>query len=119
MKKLSLLLWFTRILAIMAILFVLVFSLDAFGGDEPLGRQLSGFLVHSIPALVLILALIVAWKHEIIGGTIFIVIAIALGILWGSFKGNSGSLLILAPFFLIGLLFITHGLLSRKSKAIN
>jgi len=119
MKKLSFLIWFTRILAILAILFLLIFSLDAFEGNEPLGRKLSGFVVHSIPALVLICALIAAWKYEIIGGAIFIVIAIALGIFWGSFKGNSGSLLILAPFFLIGMLFLLHGLLKRKSKSLN
>jgi len=119
MKKLTFLLWFTRILAILAILFVLMFSMDAFSGDEPFNRKLSGFLVHSIPALILICALIVAWKYEIAGGAIFIIIAIALGIYWGSFKGNPGSLLILAPFILTGLLFITHRLLSGKSKTIN
>jgi hypothetical protein len=116
MKKLLFLTWFTRILAILAILFVLMFSLDAFGGDKPAGKQIIEFLIHNIPALILICALIVAWKYEIIGGAIFIIVAIGLGIFWGSFTGNSGSLMILAPFFLIGLLFILLGLLSRKSK---
>jgi hypothetical protein len=119
MRILSVLIWFARILAILAILFMLMFSMDTFGGGESFGRQLSGFLVHSIPALLLIGALIVAWKFEIIGGVIFIIIAVALGIYWNSFKGNSGSLLILVPFLLTGLLFLLHGLLTRKSKAVK
>jgi hypothetical protein len=116
MKKLLLLGWLTRILAILAILFVLMFSLDSFGGDKPAGKQILEFLIHSIPALILIFSLVVAWKYEIIGGAIFLIIAIALGIFWDSFTGNSGSLIILVPFFVIGLLFILHGLLSRNSK---
>ena len=119
MKKLLLLSWFTRILAILAILFVLMFSLDSFGGDKSAGKQILEFLIHNIPAWILICALVVAWKYEIIGGAIFIGVSIGLGIFWGSFTGNSGSLIILAPFFLVGLLFMLHGLLSRKSKTTD
>jgi hypothetical protein len=116
MKKLLLLAWFTRILAILAILFVLMFSLDSFGGDKPAGKQILEFLIHNIPALILICALVIAWKYEILGGAIFIGVAIGLGIFWDSFTGNSGSLIILAPFFLVGILFMLHGLLSRNNK---
>ena len=116
MKKLLFLVWFARILAILAILFVLMFALDSFGGDKPAGKQILEFLIHSIPALILIFALVVAWKYEIIGGSIFIAVAIGLGIFWGSFAGNSGSLILLAPFFLVGLLFILHGYLLQKNK---
>ena len=117
MKKLLFLCWFTRILAMLAILFVLMFSLDSFGGDKTAGRQILEFLIHNIPSLILICALIIAWKYEIIGGAIFIGVAIGLGIFWGSFTGNSSSLIILSPFFLVGFLFILHGLLSQNSKA--
>lgn len=116
MKKMSVLIWSARILAILAILFVLLFSLDSFTGTEPLGRKLSGFLIHNIPSLVLLCALIVAWKYEIAGGAIFAITAIGLGIFWDSFKGNPGSLIIIAPLFVIGLIFILHGVLLRKSK---
>ncbi len=112
--KLKILYWFTRVLAILAILFMLMFSLDAFGGDEPVGKQILGFLLHSIPVLILICALVIAWKHEIFGGLIFILLSAALAVLWHSFTGNPGSLIILAPFFLIGLLFMLNGVLSRR-----
>lgn len=119
MRKLSVLIWSARILAILAIIFLLMFSLDAFSGSETFGRKLWGFIVHSIPALILLCGLIVAWKYEIAGGAIFIIAAIGLGIFWDSFKSNSGSLILIAPFFVTGLLFILHGVLLRKSKTIN
>jgi hypothetical protein len=39
----------------------------------------------------------------------------ALGIFWGSFKGNSGSLIIIVPFLLVGLLLILHKILIAES----
>lgn len=105
------LLWFSRILAILAILFMMMFSLDSFGGSDPIIRQILAFLIHNIPAFALILALVVSWRYQIAGGIIFILLSIALGIFWGSFKGNSGSLIIIAPFLLVGLLLIMHRIL--------
>jgi hypothetical protein len=113
---LKILYWFPRILAILAILFMIMFSLDSFGGNDPLGRQLLGFLMHNIPALVLIIALVIAWKYEILGGVIFILLFIALGIFFKSFSGNSGSLMIITPFLLAGAMFILHEVLSARSK---
>lgn len=113
---LRILYWVPRILAILAILFMMMFSLDVFGGDEPIGRQLTGFLAHNIPAFVLIIVLIIAWKYEIIGGMIFILLFIALGIFFNSFTGNSGSLIILIPFLLAGAMFILHHFLSGKGR---
>jgi len=46
----------------------MMFSLDSFGGNNPLGRQLLGFLMHNIPVFILIIALVIAWKYEILGG---------------------------------------------------
>ena len=113
---LKILYWFTRILAIIAILFMMMFSLDAFGGDEPFFRQILGFLMHNIPAFALIIVLVIAWRHEIVGGVIFILLFFALGLYFRSFSGNSGSFIIIVPFLIIGILFILHHVLSAKSK---
>ena len=111
---LKILLWLTRILAIVSILFMMMFSLDAFEGDEPFIRKLLAFLIHNIPALSLIIALIVSWKYEIAGGLIFILLFIALGIYWESFSGNKSSLMIIAPYLLVGISFIIHRLLIAR-----
>jgi hypothetical protein len=112
----KLLYWVPRILTIIAILFMLLFSFDSFSGNESLGKKMLGFLMHNIPVLILTGVLVIAWKWEVIGGILFIIAAIAGSIFFRSFSGNPGSIIVLAPFFLTGLLFILHrGLYGRKS----
>ncbi|MDZ7636503.1 MAG: hypothetical protein U5L72_19595 [Bacteroidales bacterium] len=90
--------WFARVLAILAILFMLMFSLDVFGGNESFPKQLLGFLIHNIPAFGLIIALVIAWRYEITSGILFVLSFVALGIFFKSFAGNINSLVIIAPF---------------------
>ena len=111
---LKILKWFARILAILSILFMLMFSLDSFGGDDSFGRQLLGFLKHNIPVFVLIIALIIAWRYEIAGGVLFIASFVALGIFFKTFAGNSASLIVVGPLFIAGISFILHRMLSRE-----
>jgi hypothetical protein len=80
------LLWFTQILAIISILFMILFSLDVFGGGDPLIMQILTFLKHNIPAFTLTIALIVSWRYEIAGGAIFILLIIV----WVPGKFSSG-----------------------------
>ena len=113
---LKILKWFARILAILSILVLLMFSLDAFAGSESFGRQLLGFMMHNIPAFLLIIALVIAWRYEIAGGVLFILSFLALGIFFKTFAGNSGSLIIIAPFLIAGISFIVHGVLSPGNR---
>ena len=105
----------TRILAIIAILFMMLFSLDLFGG-EPFPRQKLGFLMLNIPTLLLIIALVIAWKNEIIGGMIYIFLFIAFSFYWGSSSRNTGYEILVFPLLFIGILFILHHILSIKGK---
>ena len=111
---LSILKWLARVLAMAAILFLVMFSFDAFGGDEPFVRQLTGFLVHNIPAFVLIFSLVIAWKHEIAGGILFLLAFVAMAVWFKSFAGNSASLAVISPVFIAGCAFIIHALLSAR-----
>jgi hypothetical protein len=113
---LKVLYWFPRILAILAIIFMMMFALDSLGGDVTLGKKILGFLAHNIPAFVLIIVLIVAWKYEIIGGAIFILLSVAMAIYYRSFSGNPGSIIVIAPFLIAGLMFILHKMLARKNQ---
>lgn len=113
--KEKLLFWSPRILSILAILFMIMFSFDAFGGNAPVGKKLLGFLMHNIPAIILTGVLLLAWKWEAVGGVLFLLAAIAGAIFFGSFAGNPGSLIVLAPFCIVGILFIVHHVLYKKS----
>lgn len=117
--KEKILYWTPRIITILAILFMGMFSLDVFGGNEPLTKKLLGFLIHNIPVLILIGVLIIAWKREIIGGVLFIVAFIAASIFFRSFKGNPGSLVVILPFLITGILFILHHVVYRKGSIFS
>ena len=54
--KTNKLLWIPRVLAIMFILFISVFALDAFSGKVPFIKEFVGFLIHLIPSFILIVA---------------------------------------------------------------
>lgn len=98
--------WTPRILTILAILFFMMFSLDEFTGSESLGKHIIGFLMHNIPAWIMVIALIISWKRELYGGICFVLCAIAFSIVFRTFAGNPYSAIVLAPVLITGLLFI-------------
>jgi formate hydrogenlyase subunit 3/multisubunit Na+/H+ antiporter MnhD subunit len=97
--------WTPRILTIAFILFLGLFALDVFDGNESLMKKSVEFLIHLIPNFVLILILIVTWKHEWVGTIAFILAGIAYIVMfWGRFPVAT-YLTISGPLFLIGILF--------------
>jgi hypothetical protein len=108
--------WLPRILGILAILFMMMFSLDCFenGGTD----ALLCLLMHNIPALIIVAVLVISWKWELIGGILFILGFIAGGIFFDGFGKNPASLIVIAPFLLTGILFILYYYLygSKKTK---
>ena len=119
--------WVPRTLCILAILFVSMFALDAFEPGMPLWQQIGGFFMHLIPSFVLILFLIIAWKWELIGGIMFMIVG--LGFLPFIYMMNyhmSHSvwvslgvvLMINLPFILVGIFFILSHFLKRKNSGV-
>jgi hypothetical protein len=108
--------WTPRILTIIFILFLGLFALDAFEGDQSLIKKSGAFIVHLIPNLVLILILILAWKREWIGTIAFTLVGLAYIIMfWGKFPGIT-YLTIAGPLILIGILF-WFSWMNRKKMA--
>lgn len=64
--------WTPRILSIIFIAFLALFSLDVFGESLSFREVLIGLFMHNIPVFVLIAILVVSWKREIVGGVVFI-----------------------------------------------
>lgn len=102
--------WTPRVLAILFILFLMLFSLDVFDAASGPREIALGLLIHNIPTLILLMALIISWKYEIVGGIAFIL----AGLLYIVFMktGNQfewmilSFLMIAVPAFLIGILFL-------------
>ena len=120
--------WLPRILCIMAILFISIFSLDAFDPGLTLGEQLLGFLMHNIPTYILITLLVIAWKWEFIGGIVFILIGLFTTpfIYTHNYAMNhsvwmslSVILMITFPFVLVGILFLVSNWMKKKVSPQN
>jgi hypothetical protein len=100
--------WVPRILSILYILFLGLFSLDVFGMGAGFWVTLAGFLIHNIPALILLGALILAWRWEWIGAVVFIGAGVLyLVVSWGKFDWIaplviSGTAILVGTLFLIG-----------------
>ena len=116
MKK-RILCWSPRIIAILAILFLMMFSLDCF---EMGGRDaLICLVMHNIPAFITIAILVIAWKWELIGGILFITASFIGAIYFNGFGGNWGVLPLMAPFLIAGALFIIDYFLTTTNvKAV-
>jgi hypothetical protein len=107
--------WTPRILAILFILFLAMFSLDIFDGDYGFWGTILGLFMHNIPVIILSITLIILWKRELIAGMIFILagmLYIAI-LLISIFKNEPHewymlfwALQISGPAFLIGILFL-------------
>jgi len=114
LNKIMFLRWIARILIIVAILMMVMLSMDAFDGEGTFGEKLTGLFMHNIPVLILIAVLIIAWKKELAGGILLIVLSAGMMIWFHSFTGNPGSLIVILPFVIAGILFILADYLTKK-----
>ena len=119
--------WLPRIFCILAILFVSLFAADAFRPGHTIWQQLGDFFIHLIPSYILLAFLIIAWKWELIGGIIFMVIGLAFSpfIFMHNYNMNHSVgmslgiiLMITFPFVVIGILFIKSHYMKKKNLPI-
>ncbi len=106
--------WTPRVISILFLLFLAMFSLDVFGTGLGFWETVGAFLMHNIIVIALAIVLAIAWKREIVGAIAFF-IAGALYVLLmvlNAFRGPfewymlSYSLIVAGPAFLIGALFL-------------
>ena len=98
--------WAPRIAAITIIIFVGLFSLDVFEEEASPFELLSGFLIHNIPSIVMLLLLIFAWKRPAVGFVAFLVVAILFALFFvRNLEMLPNLLLFVFPLLLIAGLF--------------
>jgi len=127
-KTLKIIHWTPRILCILAILFISMFALDSFDARNTIWHQLEAFAIHLIPTYILILFLVIAWKWELIGGTILIILALGFTPFIYSHNYNMNHsvgmslfiiLMINFPFILTGGLFILSHFMKLKNRPLE
>ena len=124
MKKTGrILYWAPRLLSILFICFLTLFSLDVFEPGLSAGEMALGFLMHNIPSIIMIIVLIIAWRTEIDGAAGFIGAGLLyIGLVayrvinselpW--YFAATWGLSIAGPAFIIGVLFLITWKKKRK-----
>jgi hypothetical protein len=99
--------WLPRILTIIFILFISVFSLDVFSEYSGI-ELLFALFMHLIPSIILTILLIVSWKWEKIGGILFILLAVAFFIFFKGYENIITALITTLPALVVGILFLIN-----------
>jgi len=89
--------WLPRVLTILFIAFISMFALDVFG--QP--NWVLALFIHLIPSYLLITLTIIAWKNEILGGSLFLFVGFIL-LVFTHFE----ALIVGISAFVIGVLFL-------------
>ena|SRR3989344_1874989 len=115
----KLLFWAPRVLAILFILFLAMFSLDIFGNNYTFWETVVGLFMHNILSIILLIVLIISWKYEIVGavafilGGIFYIVTLFMNPQFEWYM-ISWSIMIAGPAFLVGILFYMNWRQKRK-----
>ncbi|MGA2130063.1 MAG: hypothetical protein ABSG05_00400 [Candidatus Pacearchaeota archaeon] len=120
-KKRGFIFWASRILAILFILFLAVFSFDVFDSCNNFLSCCVGLFIHNLPSIILLVCLIIAWKHELFGAISFVLAGLLYIIsvmIRSLFQGYYllWILQIAGPAFLIGILFFIGWKQKKKNK---
>ena len=115
--------WTPRVLSIMFLCFLALFSLDMISPGLSFWQIAAGLFLHNIPVFLLLIVLSISWKREIIGGIVFIIVGIFFTVrmlatmLMNKFEwGGLSQLIIAAPALLTGILFIINWLKKRRNN---
>ena len=99
--------WAPRIAAILIIFFITLFSLDVFDGEASLLEMLGGFIIHSLPSIVMIILLLLSWKRPAIGFAAFLIAAALFAILFvRDIYALPNLLIFVLPLLLVAFLFL-------------
>lgn len=113
----SCLYWSPRVLAIAFALFRSLFALDALHGTHGFWTTLSAFSIHLVPAAMIVIALLAAWRWEWIGAWLFA--ALAAFYAWEALPRHlNWAFAIDVPLLLIAALFLANWVERPKMRAV-
>ena len=100
--------WTPRVLTFLLIVFMSLFSFDAFTGNDPWYKMIFGFIIHSLPVMFLFLVWFISIHKPLVGGTIYSIFAL-LFFLWmaieQSRQGYANALYFGVPFLFVGIFY--------------
>lgn len=116
--------WIPRILSILFILFLAMFSLDVFDGSTEIFNIIIGLFMHNIPVFILAIIIWLSWRREWVAGIAFILAGIAyMTMIFVNMFNNpfewymiSYSFIIAGPAIIIGILFLINWKKRKEKK---
>lgn len=113
-----------RVLSIIMVLFLMLFSLDVFDTTTNIQELLIGLVIHNVPAIILLVASIFAWKHELIGVAIYYLGAVFYAVIVFDNQLNffiqlSWIATISLPLIIIGTLYLISYMFISRNKRVK
>jgi hypothetical protein len=106
MTEKRVLFWTPRVLGILFAIFVSMFAFDVFDQGYGLWRTILALLINLVPAYLIIIALVIAWRWEWVGAVLFIALAV-LYVVWGWGRQSLVAYFVISgPLTLVGGLFL-------------
>lgn len=102
--------WTPRLLAMAFIAFLALFALDVFGEYTTIWETFVALFMHLLPKIILLLALVIAWRWKLLGGVIFFALGVVSVFFFGTYEHIISFLLVSAPALVIGILFFVDGM---------
>jgi len=96
--------WTPRFLSIIVALIVSAFALDAIEVNVSALENMQNIFIHLIPGLIITVLAIIAWRHALVGGGLFILLAIIYAFV--AHDHLQWVLVISLPLFVLGALFV-------------
>ncbi len=107
--------WSPRILSILFVMFLSVFALDVFSEYQG-WAVLPALFMHLLIPLALLIAVIAAWKWDLVGAVVFILFALYYVWTVGLHRDWSVYAVISGPAIVTGILFLLNWLQKRKAE---
>ncbi len=95
-----------RVLAGVYALFIALFALDVWGAGTDFWTTLGAFAIHLIPAAFLIGVLLIAWRSELIGGILYVVLGVGYVLATGGEMAPGTYVFISGVLCFLGALFL-------------
>lgn len=111
----KLLYWFPRIVALLFSLLIIFFAISVIGQ----GFSWATFVLALIPGLILIITTIIAWRYEVAGGTIFVLLGVLYLLIAMGTNISADAVLIMSgiPIFTGALFVLDNTIDARPAKA--
>lgn len=114
--------WSPRILAIILIAFLTIFSFDVFSEDYTFWETVLAFLMHNIPVFILTIVLLISWRFEWVGSIVFGAAAIFYMFLSRNAEDQlwlalTFSLILAGPAIIIAVLFFVGWRQKKRNTA--